>query len=102
MNKDANLVKLIKEKLRSVIDPELGVDIVSLGLVYDVKFEKGVAKILMTLTTPGCPFGPIFDAMIKNELESLKEIKNVIVDVTFDPPWEPSKVDTETRKALGF
>lgn len=85
-----------------MIDPELGVDIVSLGLVYDVKFEDHTAKIIMTLTTPGCPFGPIFDAMIKNELMSLKEIKNVIVDVTFDPPWEPAKVDTETRKALGF
>ena len=102
MNKIRNTVKLVNQKLKNVIDPELGVDIISLGLVYDVKVEDHLAKILMTLTTPGCPFGPIFDAMIKNELESLKEIRQVKVEITFDPPWDPSKVDTETRKALGF
>jgi metal-sulfur cluster biosynthetic enzyme len=89
--------KNILEKLKNVIDPELGVDIVSLGLVYKIETEKNKTKIVMTLTTPGCPFGPMFEAMIKNELG-----KDVAVEITFDPPWNPSKVDEETRKALGF
>ncbi|MEK7127792.1 MAG: metal-sulfur cluster assembly factor [Patescibacteria group bacterium] len=89
--------KKILGKLRNVIDPELGVDIVSLGLVYDIKINKKIITVIMTLTTPGCPFGPIFEAMIKNELG-----ENTKVEITFDPPWDPSHVSEETRRALGF
>lgn len=89
--------KLIEEKLRNVIDPELGVDIVSLGLIYKIIEEKNNIKVVMTLTTPGCPFGPMFEAMIKNELGEKTKI-----EITFDPPWDPSRVSEETRKALGF
>ncbi|MDO8515383.1 MAG: metal-sulfur cluster assembly factor [bacterium] len=89
--------KKILEKLKNVIDPELGVDIVYLGLVYKIIEEKNNIKVVMTLTTLGCPFGAMFEAMIKNELG-----KKTKVEITFDPPWDPSKVDEETRKALGF
>lgn len=89
--------KKILDKLRNVVDPELGVDIVSLGLVYDIKETKNGVTVVLTLTTPGCPFGPMFEAMIKNELGDKTK-----VEITFDPPWDPSKVDEETRKALGF
>lgn len=94
--------KIIEEKLKNVIDPELGVDVVSLGLVYKIIEEKNNIKVVMTLTTPGCPFGPMFEAMIENELKNLKGVKKVEVEIVFDPPWDPTLVSEETRKALGF
>jgi len=99
--------------LRQVIDPELNIDVVSLGLVYEVvikelQTEAGPAPflhILLTLTTPGCPLAAVFDTMIKEALIGLPGLdtkKNVMVELTFDPPWMPDMMTEEARAELGF
>ena len=86
------------EELKKVNDPEIGIDVYTLELIYDVKVENGKAKILMTLTTPMCPYGPMLIEEIKARVRELKGIKEVDVEVTFDPPWKPSD---ELRATLG-
>lgn len=99
---------LILDKLSTVIDPELGVDIVSLGLIYDVTFpESGLIKvhILMTLTTPGCPLAGVFDKMVRDALIGLDGIdvhNEVFIELTFDPPWVPDMMSDEAKAQLGF
>ena len=100
---------LTKEKamksLSQVMDPELYVDIVSLGLIYKVElFNKETVKITMTLTSPGCPLAPVIDDMVRQSMFGL--VENVEQDVeivlTFDPPWVPDMMSEEVRLELGF
>ena len=95
------------------MDPELGVDIVSLGLIYDVKVapiqtsqgEESFVHILLTLTTPGCPLAGMFDTLIKDALSEIPELnvsKNVEIEITFDPPWVPDMMSPEAKAELGF
>ena len=84
--------------LKKINDPEIGIDVYTLELIYDVKVENGKAKILMTLTTPMCPYGPMLIEEIKSKVSGIKGIKEVEVEVTFDPPWEPSE---QLRATLG-
>ncbi|MDO8572296.1 MAG: metal-sulfur cluster assembly factor [bacterium] len=94
--------KAIIEKLKQVKDPELGIDIWTLGLVYKIMIDDKEIKILMTLTTPFCPFADdIFRDVKKNvgELMKEKDVENVKVDFTFEPPWEPAE---ELRTLLGL
>lgn len=97
-----NKKKLI-EKLKAVPDPELGISIVDLGLVYDVKFDKkGKVTVIMTLTTMGCP---LFDSIadpIKNILAKVEGVKDVDIELTFDPPWSVDKMSKEAKIKLGF
>ena len=83
---------------KDVRDPELGIDIWTLGLVYDLKLKDGNAFITMTLTTPTCPFGPqiLDDFRVKLAKIGLKDVE---IDLTFDPPWQPSE---ELREMLGI
>lgn len=92
----------IREKLKEIRDPELDVNIVDLGLVYDTKFVNGLAIVTMTLTTPGCPLSLAFEVMIKSKLKKIKAVKKVKINLVFDPPWSPSKINPETRAALGL
>ncbi len=79
----------IIEELKTVKDPELGLDIHTLGLIYDIKIGEDGIDILMTLTTPFCPYG---DEIIRNVEKSLKKFgQEVRVDITFEPEWEPSE-----------
>ncbi|MBT4004643.1 MAG: DUF59 domain-containing protein [Candidatus Pacebacteria bacterium] len=98
--------KLIREKLATVIDPELNVDIVSLGLIYEVKvLPSGMIDILMTLTSPGCPLAGVFGTMVKSSLVDIKGLdidKNVLVELTFDPPWTTDMMTEEVKAELGF
>lgn len=93
------------------MDPELSIDIVSLGLVYDVtvknrQTESGEiphAHILLTLTTPGCPLAHVFDDMIKRGLDQIPgfdAFRQVSIELTFDPPWIPDMMSEEARAAL--
>jgi metal-sulfur cluster biosynthetic enzyme len=99
---------VVLKHLAKVIDPELNVDIVSLGLIYDVTFPtEGEIKvhILMTLTTPGCPLAGVFDKMVKDALtgiENLEVEKQVFIELTFDPPWVPDLMSDEAKAELGF
>ena len=88
--------------LENVIDPELGVDIVNLGLVYDAELdETGKAIVTMTLTSMGCPMGPQIVANIKQELMELPEVKDVDVNVVWNPPWSRDNMSRYAKMALG-
>ncbi len=95
--------ELVREALRGVYDPEIPVNIVDLGLVYDIQIkENGVVHILMTLTYPGCPIGPLIVEQIEEAVGSLPGVKYVDVEFTFDPPWTPDKMSEEAKEALGI
>jgi metal-sulfur cluster biosynthetic enzyme len=89
--------------LRSVYDPELYLDVVSLGLVYDVREEEGTIVVEMTLTTPGCPASESLPEMARAAIvESVGDPAAVDVRVVWDPPWSPALMDAEGAAALGF
>lgn len=93
----------IINKLKTVSDPELLINIVDLGLIYDVKIDKkGAVTIKMTLTSPGCPLSYVFDSMVSNAVKKVKGVKSVKVMLTFDPPWDPGKMSEEARLQLGW
>jgi metal-sulfur cluster biosynthetic enzyme len=92
----------IIEKLRECLDPELGINIVDLGLVYSINIDDSNIGVQMTLTTPGCPLDSYFVKDITTKLKTLKGVKDVFVELTFDPPWNPAKMSDETRDILGF
>jgi len=93
----------IKEALKVVIDPELGVNIVDLGLVYEVSTEEdGTVNVLMTLTTPACPIGPMLEEQIADALRDLPGLKEVKTTFTFDPPWTQEMVTEDGRIELGM
>lgn len=88
--------------IENVIDPELGIDIVNLGLIYDVELdEQGTSLVTMTLTSMGCPMGPQIVDNIKQELMELPEVKEVDVNVIWNPPWSKDKMSRYAKMALG-
>ncbi len=88
--------------LENVIDPELGIDIVNLGLVYDAELvEESTAKVTMTLTSMGCPMGPQIVSNIKQELMELPEVKDVDVNIVWNPPWSRDNMSRYAKMALG-
>lgn len=92
----------ILEKLKKVIDPELGINVVDLGLVYNVREKNGQVKILMTLTSPGCPLAGVIDQQVKEKVGEIKSVKKVELEITFEPLWTPDKMNEETRARLGM
>ncbi len=92
----------ILEALRQVIDPELGVNIVDLGLVYGVSVEDGRARVRLTTTSPACPIGAYLVDGIGWALLSLDGIVDVEVEVTHDPPWSPERMSDVARAILGW
>ena len=93
----------VYKDLKKVLDPELGLNIVDLGLIYDVGVDKnGIVKILMTLTFPGCPLGGMIHKEINEKVGRNKKVKKVDIKITFDPPWDFSKVTQEARAELGM
>ena len=89
-------------KLKQCLDPELGVNIVDLGLIYGVNIEGTKVNVLMTLTTPGCPLDSYFVKDITGRLKSIKGISDVSVELTFDPSWSPNNMSEESKDLLGF
>lgn len=95
--------KLLLNQLKKVPDPELGISIVDLGLIYGVKADKeGNVTVVMTLTTMGCPLFELMSEPIKSELNKIKGVRSVSVDLTFDPPWSADKMSKEAKVKLGF
>ncbi|MGH7608714.1 MAG: metal-sulfur cluster assembly factor [Candidatus Dormibacteria bacterium] len=94
----------VHEALREVIDPELGLDIVSLGLVYGVTVDDtGDAVISMTLTSPYCPLGPMLESQVHAATQFLPGIRDVKVDLVWDPPWDPhTMASDEVKLELGL
>lgn len=91
------------EAMSTVIDPEVGIDVVDLGLVYVVEVRDGRARVLMTATTPACPLGPHMcesaEQAIRARLPALQEVK---VELTWEPPWTPERMSPEARRKLGW
>lgn len=99
MNAQPLTDELVLETLRQVIDPEIGCNIVDLGLVYRFAYAAGKLTVTMTLTTPGCPMHDSIAAGVKNILLTLEGVAEVEVEVVWDPPWHPSMM-TETGRAM--
>ncbi len=96
------LVDQVMDALRKVNDPELGINIVDLGLVYDVRIDGSTVHIDYTLTTMGCPIGPLIEEQIRQMLEPVEGVDEVEAEMTLSPPWTPDKMSEEAKAALGF
>ncbi len=92
----------ITEALSNVIDPELGLDFVELGLVYDVAIDGGKVDITFTLTTPACPIGPQVTEQMKEFVSEIDGVEEVIPTMVFTPPWTPDKMSEDAKFALGY
>ncbi len=93
----------VLEVLKEVYDPEIPINIVDLGLIYEVEVkEDGVVDIEMTLTTPGCPIGAYIASQVEERLIAMEGVKGANVEIVFDPPWSPEKMSDEAKKMLGF
>lgn len=100
---DQDLKENIMGALENVIDPELGIDIVNLGLVYDVDLdEEGMLTVTMTLTSLGCPLGPIIVDQVKTAVSDFAEVKTVDVNIVWNPPWSKDKMSRYAKMALGI
>jgi FeS assembly SUF system protein len=89
--------------LKTIYDPEIPVDIFELGLIYDVFVnEQDDVKILMTLTSPNCPVAETLPVEVEEKVKTLEEVRNVQVEITFDPPWTQDMMSDEAKLELGF
>lgn len=94
---------LIREMLKGVIDPELGVNIVDLGLVYDTNIsDSNDVEVVMTLTSMGCPLGPVITQEVRGALSGLMGIGETSVKIVWSPPWSPDKMSEDARDELGI
>ena len=93
----------VREALRQVVDPELGINIVDLGLVYDVDIsDQGVVHIEYSLTTMGCPIGPLIEHQMQSFLEKVPGVSSVDAEMVRRPPWTPEMMSEEAKAALGY
>jgi metal-sulfur cluster biosynthetic enzyme len=92
----------VTEALSNVIDPELGLDFVELGLVYDVAIDGGTVNITFTLTTPACPIGPQVSEQMKEFVGEVEGVEEVVPSMVFTPPWTPDKMSEDAKFALGY
>ena len=92
----------VTEALRGVEDPELGMDIVDLGLLYDVEVEGPKVKVIHSLTSIGCPAGPMIQEDIHRVTSELPGVEDVEVELTWDPPWTPERMSDDAKFILGF
>jgi metal-sulfur cluster biosynthetic enzyme len=90
------------EALRQVEDPELGMDIVDLGLLYDAEIEGSKVKVIHSLTSMGCPAGPMIQDDIRSVVSSLPDVEDVEIELTWDPPWTPDKMSEDAKFILGI
>ncbi|MBI4127586.1 MAG: DUF59 domain-containing protein [Parcubacteria group bacterium] len=88
--------------LKEVIDPELGINIVDLGLVYDVKIEKGNVVLTMTLTSPGCPLAAIYPELVEGAIARVEGVKKIKINLVWEPRWEPARMSEAARQQLNF
>jgi metal-sulfur cluster biosynthetic enzyme len=92
----------VREQLRQVYDPELGVNIVDLGLVYDIRVTNEQIYIRMTLTTPGCPMHKMIVGGVERALQEQKENRELEVDVVWEPRWSPEMMSDQAKEQLGY
>jgi metal-sulfur cluster biosynthetic enzyme len=93
----------VTEALSNVIDPELGLDFVELGLVYDVAIEEsGKVEVTFSLTTPACPIGPQVSEQMVEFVSEVEGVTEVVPTMTFSPPWTPDRMSEDAKFALGY
>ena len=103
MPETATLTKVeVMEALKDVYDPEIPVNVVDLGLVYDLKVEDGDVKVKMTLTFPGCGMGPYIAQQAEWAIAELEAVEDVEVEMVFEPPWNADMISDEGKAALGL
>jgi len=95
-------VEEVQEALTNVIDPELGLDFVELGLIYEIEVEDGDVYVTFTLTSPGCPIGPQVSEQIEEFVGELDSVQRIYPKMVFSPPWTPEMMSEEAKFALGF
>ena len=92
----------ILEALRRVYDPEIPVDIVNLGLIYEVAIEDGKVRVKMTTTAPGCPVGAFIAAEAERAIREIEGVEDVEVQLVYDPPWNPDRISEAGKRMLGW
>lgn len=94
----------ILNELRNVIDPEININIVDLGLIYDVIIDQtlGKVEVKMTLTTPGCPLSMVFEEWVPEAVRKVPGVKDVSINLVWEPAWSPDKISDETKEQLGI
>ena len=103
-NREISLVDSVKSSLKRVVDPEIGINIVDLGLVYEINVnQENDVQVLMTLTAPNCPFGDMIMMETEFAVRSVKDVNLVKINLTFDPPWNPDQhVSDEAKYQMGL
>ncbi|ACJ16850.1 hypothetical protein, conserved [Thermococcus onnurineus NA1] len=95
--------EMILEKLKEVIDPEIGVDVVNLGLIYELNIRPDkTVYVKMTMTTPGCPLTMWILRAVEDKILEIPGVKDAEIELTFDPPWTPDRISDEYKKKLGL
>ncbi len=92
----------VRKALRKVKDPEAGINIVDLGLVYDVRIDQGKVDVKMTLTSPACPAGPQIMSDADLTIRAMEGVADVRIELVWDPYWTPERIDPKVRAYLGF
>ena len=92
----------VRLALRRVKDPELNLNIVDLGLIYDIAVDGAVVTIDMSLTSPGCPSGPEIMTEAERQIRSLPGVEDVVMNLVWSPPWSPERIEPRVRAYLGF
>ena len=95
-------VEEVEEALTNVIDPELGLDFVELGLIYGIDVDQDRVHVTFTLTSPGCPIGPQVSEQIEEFVSDVPGVESVESSMTFSPPWTPDRMSEDAKFALGF
>ncbi len=99
-NQNNEIISKLWEEVKKVYDPEIGLSIVDLGLVYDIWMEQQTANVKMTLTSMGCPAGPYLEHEVKEACKRVEGIKDIKVEITFNPPWDPREMASEEVKMM--
>ena len=92
----------VLEALRGVIDPELGLNVVDLGLVYGLEIKDGHVRLQLTMTTPACPLGEQIVRDAEDRVFALEGVNDVNVDLVWEPPWSPERMSDDAKRALGW
>ena len=94
--------EVVTEALSNVIDPELGLDFVELGLIYGIEIDGGDVAVTFTLTTPACPIGPQVSEQIEEFVGDIEGVEKVSTNMVFTPPWTPERMSEDAKFALGY
>jgi len=102
MTEPSLIIETVWQRLASIFDPEFGISIVDMGLIYSVACADGNVGVVMTLTTPMCPSGAWIHEGVENAVRQMPGVKNARVDLVFEPPWNTEMLSADARRQLGW